>query len=203
MNPPIPTFVHGRDPISQAGVVSQLRMRPEVRVVDDAASASVALLVADAVDEDTIRLLRTMRRDGSPRLATSVDDASVVTAAEAGVGGLLRRADASPEMLVRTITRVASGEGEIPPDLLGRLLEQVGRLQRQVLAPRGLTFSGLTPRETAVLKMVADGHDTSDIAVQLCYSERTVKNVLHDVTTRLQLRNRSHAVAYAVREGLI
>ena len=68
MNPPIPTFVHGRDPISQAGVVSQLRMRPEVRVVDDAASASVALLVADAVDEDTIRLLRTMRRDGSPRL---------------------------------------------------------------------------------------------------------------------------------------
>jgi DNA-binding NarL/FixJ family response regulator len=206
VNPPIPTFVHGRDPISQAGVVSQLRMRPEVRVVEDAASASVALLVADAVDEDTIRLLRTMRRDGSPRLvlvATSVDDASVVTAAEAGVGGLLRRADASPEMLVRTITRVASGEGEIPPDLLGRLLEQVGRLQRQVLAPRGLTFSGLTPRETAVLKMVADGHDTSDIAVQLCYSERTVKNVLHDVTTRLQLRNRSHAVAYAVREGLI
>jgi len=206
VNPPIATLVHGRDPISQAGVISQLRMRPEVRVVDDAASATVAIVVADAVDEDTIRLLRTMRRDGSPRLvlvATSVDDAGVVTAAEAGVGGLLRRSDASPEMLVRTITRVASGEGDIPPDLLGRLLEQVGRLQRQVLAPRGLTFSGLTPRETAVLKMVADGHDTSDIAVQLCYSERTVKNVLHDVTTRLQLRNRSHAVAYAVREGLI
>jgi DNA-binding NarL/FixJ family response regulator len=206
VNSPISTFVHGRDPISQAGVISQLRMRPEVRVVDEAAQATVAIVVADAVDEDTIRLLRTMRRDGSPRLvlvATSVDDAAVVTAAEAGVGGLLRRSDASADMLVRTISRVASGQGEIPPDLLGRLLEQVGRLQRQVLAPRGLTFSGLTPRETAVLKMVADGHDTSDIAVQLCYSERTVKNVLHDVTTRLQLRNRSHAVAYAVREGLI
>jgi len=54
-----------------------------------------------------------------------------------------------------------------------------------------------------VLRLVSDGHDTSEIATTLCYSERTVKNVLHDVTTRLNLRNRSHAVAYAMREGLI
>ena len=66
MNPPIPTFVHGRDPISQAGVVSGLRPRPEVRVVGEAAPASVAIVVADAVDEDTIRLLRTLRRGGAP-----------------------------------------------------------------------------------------------------------------------------------------
>ena len=81
MNPPISTYVHGHDPISQAGVISQLRMRPEVRVVDDIAQASVALVVADAVDQDTIRQLRTMRRDGQPRLilvATAVDDAAVV-----------------------------------------------------------------------------------------------------------------------------
>ena len=147
-----------------------------------------------------------MRKDGRPQLmlvATAVDDAALVLAAEAGVAGLLRRSDANPDTLVRTIRRVASGEGEVPPDLLGRLLEQVGRLQRQVLAPRGLTFSGLTPRETEVLRLVADGHDTSEIALRMCYSERTVKNVLHDLTTRLQLRNRTHAVAYAVREGLI
>jgi DNA-binding CsgD family transcriptional regulator len=50
---------------------------------------------------------------------------------------------------------------------------------------------------------VANGHDTAEIAGRLSYSQRTVKNILHDVTTRLQLRNRSHAVAYAVREGLI
>ena len=54
-----------------------------------------------------------------------------------------------------------------------------------------------------MLRLVADGYDTAEIAQQLAYSERTVKNVLHDVTTRLQLRNRSHAVAYALREGLI
>jgi DNA-binding NarL/FixJ family response regulator len=206
VNNPIATYVHGRDPISQAGVISQLKMRPEIRIVDSADQAAVAVIIADQVDETTTRELRTLRKDGRPRLmlvATTVDDAALVTAAEAGVGGLLRRSDASADLLVRTIVRVASGEGEVPPDLLGRLLEQVGRLQRQVLAPRGLTFTGLTPRETQVLRLVADGHDTSEIALQLCYSERTVKNVLHDLTTRLQLRNRSHAVAYAVREGLI
>jgi DNA-binding NarL/FixJ family response regulator len=202
----IPTYVHARDPISQAGVAAQLRMRPEIRVVDTEDDAAVALLIADAVDESTSRELRAMRKDGRPRLmlvATAVDDAALVAAAEAGVAGLLRRCDASADMLVKTIIKVASGEGEVPPDLLGRLLEQVGRLQRQVLAPRGLTFTGLTPRETQVLRLVADGLDTGEIALRMCDSERTVKNVLHDLTTRLQLRNRTHAVAYAVREGLI
>ncbi len=202
----ITTYVHARDPISQAGVASQLRMRPEIRVVDSATEAAVAVMIADTVDETTTRDLRAMRKDGKPRLmlvATAVDDAALVAAAEAGVAGLLRRCDASAEILVHTIVKVASGEGEVPADLLGRLLEQVGRLQRQVLAPRGLTFTGLTPRETQVLRLVADGFDTGEIALRMCYSERTVKNVLHDLTTRLQLRNRTHAVAYAVREGLI
>jgi DNA-binding NarL/FixJ family response regulator len=205
-NTAVPTYVHARDPISQAGVVAQLRMRPEIRVVDTAAEAEVAVMIADTVDESTTRDLRAMRKDGRPRLmlvATSVDDAALVAAAEAGVAGLLRRSDASAAMLVKTICKVSSGEGEVAPDLLGRLLEQVGRLQRQVLAPRGLTFTGLTPRETQVLRLVADGFDTGEIALRMCYSERTVKNVLHDLTTRLQLRNRTHAVAYAVREGLI
>jgi DNA-binding NarL/FixJ family response regulator len=208
MSQPIATYVYGLDPISQAGVISQLRTRPEIRIVGelDRTTASVAVLVADSVDAGTVRALHGLRRDGLVRLvlvATSVDDAALVAAAEAGVGGLLRRSEATADSLVRTIERVACGQGDVPADLLGRLLEQVGRLQRQVLAPRGLTFSGLTPRETEVLRLVADGHDTSEIAAQLCYSERTVKNVLHDLNTRLQLKNRSHAVAYAVREGLI
>ena len=61
----------------------------------------------------------------------------------------------------------------------------------------------LADREVEVLRLVADGFDTAEIATRLSYSQRTVKTVLHDVTTRLQLRNRSHAVAYALREGLI
>ena len=89
------------------------------------------------------------------------------------------------------------------PDLLGRLLEQMNRVQNNVLAPRGIGPTGFTTREVEVLRLLADGCDTSDIAVQLAYSERTIKNVIHDLTSRLQLRNRSHAVAYAMRAGVI
>ncbi|HYI55714.1 MAG TPA: response regulator transcription factor [Microlunatus sp.] len=206
MSTAVATYVHARDPISQAGVVAQLRMQPEIKIVDTAPQSAVAVMITDVVDEFTTRELRSLHKDGHPRLmlvATTIDDAALVAAAEAGVAGLLRRGDASADTMVRTIVKVASGDGEVPADLLGRLLEQVGRLQRQVLAPRGLTFTGLTPRETEVLRLVADGLDTSEIASRMCYSERTVKNVLHDLTTRLQLKNRTHAVAYAVREGLI
>jgi DNA-binding NarL/FixJ family response regulator len=202
------TYIYADDPILQAGVISQLRMRAEIDVVEgnDLQGVVVAVVVADALDDETRRVLRALRRASVPRtvlVTTAVDDATVVAAAEVGVGGLLRRSEATADVLVRTILKVAAGDGVIPSDLLGHLLEQVGRLQRQVLSPRGLTFTGLTDREIKVLRLIADGHDTNEIARQLCYSQRTVKNVLHDVTTRLQLRNRSHAVAYAVREGLI
>ncbi len=79
----------------------------------------------------------------------------------------------------------------------------MSRLQRHVLGPRGLSLSGFTDREVDVLRLLGEGWDTAEIAGKLSYSERTVKNVIHDITTRHQLRNRSHAVAYAVRQGLI
>jgi DNA-binding NarL/FixJ family response regulator len=132
-----------------------------------------------------------------------VDDAGLLAAAEAGASGVLRRGQVTPHSLLACIRAAAAGEGSLPPDLLGRLLGQVGRLQRQVLTPRGLTFSGLTEREVRVLRLLADGLDTAEVGRQLFLSERTVKNVVHDVTSRLNLRNRTHAVAYALRQGLI
>jgi DNA-binding NarL/FixJ family response regulator len=205
---PIPTYVYADDPISEAGVISQLRGRPEVTIVRraDLEQAVVALVVAEGADETALKVLRAIQRGGVPRtvlVARVIDDSTLVAAAEAGVAGLLRTHEATADALVRVVKRVADGNGDVPADLLGRLLGHVGRLQRQVLAPRGIAFTGLSDREAQVLRLVADGFDTAEIATQLCYSERTVKNVLHDVTTRLQLRNRSHAVAYAVREGLI
>jgi DNA-binding NarL/FixJ family response regulator len=136
-------------------------------------------------------------------VAGELADGDVVAAAEAGVVALLRRHDTTADRLVGAITGAACNEGTVPADLLGQLLGQVGALQRGVLAPRGLAFNGLATREIEVLRLVADGCDTSEIADRLAYSERTVKNVLHDVTSRLQLRNRSHAVAFAMRRGLI
>lgn len=204
----IPVYVYARDPISQAGVASQLAERPEVVVVDQGEldDAQVAVVIADVVDDAVIRVLRAVQRGGIPRtvlVATVLDDAAVVNAAEAGVSALLRRAEATPERLTGVVEKVAAGEGELPPDLLAHLLGQVGALQRQVLTPRGITFSGLTQREIEVLRLVAEGYGTGEIARTICFSERTVKTILHDVTTRLQLRNRAHAVAYAVRAGLI
>jgi DNA-binding NarL/FixJ family response regulator len=204
----VPTYVYADDPILQAGMVSQLRLRPEIDIVAAAelSRADVAVAVADSLDGETLRVLQTLQRadiEHTVLVTSAIDDTTVVSAAEVGVSGLLRRADATPDVLVRTIQQVAKGDGVLPSDLLGTLLDQVGRLQRQLLSPQGLTFAGLTDRETAVLRLIADGHDTNEVAQQLCYSQRTVKNVLHDVTSRLQLRNRSHAVAYAVRAGLI
>lgn len=204
----VPVFVYAADPISQAGLAAQLRSRPEVRVVEesDVDAAAVAVVMADEVDEETIRVVRAIERNGCPRVVlvvTRLDDSGLLAAVEAGACGILRRSEAVPERLSTVVLSAAAGDGSVPPDLLGRLLDQVGRLQRQVLAPRGLTLSGLSEREVEVLRLVSEGHDTGEIASTLAYSERTVKNVIHDITTRLQLRNRSHAVAYALRAGLI
>ena len=204
----ISVYVYAHDPISQAGLASQLRTRPEIRVVDhDVDLATVAVVVVDEVDEEASRVVRAIQRNnGIPRVVlvvTRLDDAGMLAGVEAGACALLRRSEALPERLVEAVQSAATGDGSVPADLLGRLLEHVGRLQRQVLAPRGLTISGLTEREIEVLRLVADGMDTAEIAGSLAYSERTIKNIIHDVTARLNLRNRSHAVAYAVRQGLI
>lgn len=203
----IQVVVQAADPVSRAGVAAQLRTRPELWVKDDGeASAEVAVVVADEIDEEALRATKVLQRSGGARVVlvvTRLDDQGLLAAAEAGAVGLLRRSEAVPERLSTTIRAAAAGDGTVPPDLLGRLLDGVGRLQRQVLAPRGLTFTGLTEREISVLRMVADGFDTNEIAGKLAYSERTIKNTIHDVTARLNLRNRAHAVAYALRQGLI
>ena len=58
---------------------------------------------------------------------------------------------------------------------------------------------GLSQRELRVLGLLADGYRTSEIAVELSYSERAIKHSIAAVTSRLQLRNRTQAVAFAVR----
>ena len=208
MSQRIPVFVYATDPVSQAGISAQLRGRLELHLLEDSDvdGAAVAIVIVDDVDGETARIVTAIQRNGCPRVvlvATRLDDAAVLAAVEAGACALLRRSEASPERLATAVQAAAAGDGNVPPDLLGRLLAQVSRLQRDVLAPRGLTLSGLGSREIEVLRLVADGLDTNEIADKLCYSERTVKNVIHDVTTRLNLRNRSHAVAYAMRLGLL
>jgi DNA-binding NarL/FixJ family response regulator len=203
-----PVLVRATDPILHSGVCMALRTRDDVRLVDNAAAepSTVALLVADRLDAAMTQLLSSLQHQGFTRIvliAGEVDDNEILSAIEHGVCAVARRADAGADVMVRLIKAAAAGEGALPPDLLGRLLSRVSRLQRQVLQPHGLHIGGMSKRETEVLRLVASGLSTQEIADQLCYSQRTVKSILHDVTNRFQLRNRSHAVAYALREGLI
>ena len=217
----IPVWVKALDPLSQFGLVHALRPQREIALIGDAdlavlqqrrpadertALPVVALIAADSLNAGAVQVLRSATRRGCRRtvlICSAIDDEALMTAVELGVSGVLRRADATADRIVHLVKAAAAGDGSLPPDLLGRLLGQVSRMQRQVLAPRGLSRTGLSDRETQVLRLVADGKDTQEIARELSYSERTVKNVLHDVTSRLQLKNRTHAVAYALREGLI
>jgi DNA-binding NarL/FixJ family response regulator len=204
----IPVFVFARDQISQLGMATQLRGQPAIHLVEevDVDAARVALVIADEVDTETARVIQAIQRNGCPRVVavvTKVDDAGLLAAVEAGTCAIVRRADARTDVLIDAVRSADAGDGTIPPDLLGRLLDHVSHLQATVLAPRGLSFSGLTTREVDVLRLLADGYDTTEVASSLSYSERTVKNVVADVTRRHGLRNRTHAVAYALRQGLI
>jgi DNA-binding NarL/FixJ family response regulator len=207
---PDPTRVRVRatDPVSEAGVASQLRVQHDLEVLssDSPVRPDVVVLVADRVDEPTATTIRGTRDAGGPRIVLvvgSVDGVGVLAAVEAGVAAIVRRGEATPDRLSTAIRAAATGDGHLPPDLLGRLLQQVGDAQRKLTAPPGLTFGGLTQRELTVLRLIADGYSTSEIATRMAYSERTIKNSIHDLVSRFHLRNRTHAVAFAVRQGLI
>ena len=135
-------FIYANDPISQAGVASQLRPRPEVQLVDaeELDQAEVAVVVTECVDEEVLRVLRAVRRGSVPRtvlIAAALDDAAVVTAAEAGVSALVRRSEVTPERLVSVILKARDGGAEMPADLLAGLLGQVGSAAAAGPGPAG------------------------------------------------------------------
>lgn len=97
----------------------------------------------------------------------------------------------------------ARGDCVLPPDLLDQLLDRSTAARASAEAPPPWAAAALSSRERSVLRMVADGHETSEIAQTLAYSQRTVTTVVHDVIQRFRLRNRAHAVAYTLRAGLL
>jgi DNA-binding NarL/FixJ family response regulator len=204
----IPVVVQAPDPISRAGVRSQLAQHPVINLLDsaEAGPGTVAVLVNEGPDETTLsRLRRLVRSDGARAVlvVNAIREAELLDVIECGVGAIVWRHEASAHRLVQAVLAAARGDGDLPADLLGRLITQVGSLQRTASGQTGVPLSGLVPREIDVLRLVAEGLDTGEIASKLSYSERTVKNVMHGLTTRLHLRNRAHAVAYALREGYI
>ncbi|WNM30851.1 response regulator transcription factor [Streptomyces sp. Li-HN-5-11] len=200
--------LYAADPILRVGVVQQLRQRTEVDLLADADAeeAQVSLVVVDHVDDEVAELLNRLRLNSSTRVGlvvSTLGSDALQRVIECGVAAVLRRGEADQDRLAHLVLATANGEGVLPGDLLGKLLNHVGAMQRSALDPRGLSLSTLTTREADMLRLVSEGLDTAEIARKTAYSERTVKNVLHEIITRLQLRNRAHAVGYALRNGLI
>ena len=124
--------------------------------------------------------------------------AAVDTAALGGPGG------PAPEVIDLTTTGRVNGSGTAAlagPDGSLRLAPFGGGPAEHPGAT--MTSIRLSSREAEVLRLVADGFDTSDIAGHLAYSESTIKGVLAKLMAKLEARNRCHAVAIVVREGLI
>ncbi|WP_432087170.1 MULTISPECIES: response regulator transcription factor [unclassified Streptomyces] len=179
-------------------------------VREEPGAPAVAVMLADRIDESTTAELRRLLRGRDQRVvlvAGELREPDLLSVVEYGVRAIIWRHQATEQRLLSAVHSAARGEGELPPDLVSRLLNQVGRLRRATAAGAtaggAVPLFGMAPREVDVLRLLAEGLDTRQISERLAYSERTVKNILHALMTRLQLTNRAHAVAYALREGYI
>ena len=209
-------FVVDNHSIDRCGLAASLKALDDVDAVDESASADEAwsnpalpeadVVVVDPDFEGGHEFIRSVRqRTGANVVVCSAtrEEHDVLGAVESGAVGFLCKDTLDADALAAGVRATATGSGVMPPELLGALLRNVSRVSREVLEPRGLSLSWLTAREKQVLRLVANGHPTREVARQLCYSERTIKNVIHDVVTKMNARSRSQAVAEAVRAGLI
>jgi DNA-binding NarL/FixJ family response regulator len=202
----IGVVVHGGDPLSRAGLLGILEQRDDLAVLQDGAEkADVAVVIEDRVSAAAVVRLRKLVIGMSKRVVLVTDELSesqIGMMLDAGVQSVVWRHQATGDRLFRAVHTTARGEGDVPSDLVTRLLARLRDVHRRTGAALPPAAEP-TPREVGVLRLVADGLDTKEIAGRLSYSERTVKGLLHDVMVRRQLRNRAHAVAFAVREGYI
>ncbi|KOY55667.1 LuxR family transcriptional regulator [Streptomyces sp. XY332] len=211
MGVPVPVDVVAFDPVLEAGTKSTLFACPEVCLTAPGGAPRVVVMTVDQVGRPELDVLRTVReapaRPDVVLVAGELAPDGALHAIAAGARGLLRRREADVAGLSRAVLAASRGDCTLPPDLLDRLLERSGAGGRTGSGSDGGTdpwaAAGLSDRERSVLRLVADGHETNEIAKQLCYSPRTVTSVVHDITQRFRLRNRAHAVAYALRVGLL
>jgi DNA-binding NarL/FixJ family response regulator len=161
-------------------------------------TAGLDVLVFEYAGGATLRQAVRLAGPGTRLVATvrEVTEQSVREMVDAGVCAILPHRTLTADSLIASLRSVVAGNVALPGDMLARLLVHV--TQTSHLGPQGLN-----PRERSVLRLLADGMDTRGIAEDLRFSERTVKNVVHDVLTKLNCRTRAQAVAVATREGVI
>lgn len=200
--------VYASDPLTSAGIAALVAGRSDLVLLPRQREheADVVVIAADSVTAEFLDVLRQLAARTMASFVVILGDqwpADPFAAAESGVAAVLPRSEVNPERLARAIHAVTTGGADLSGHVQAMLLARIRQLQRDVLDPRGLNSHGLDKREVEVLRLLASGLGLREIAEQLCYSERTVKNVLHAMTSRLGLRNRTQAVAHAMRVGAI
>ena len=126
------------------------------------------------------------------------DDEFVFSGLQAGGRGYILKDD-DPDTMLRAIRAVAHGESLLGPTIAQKVMRQFSAL------PGGQSsiIDDLTPRELEVLKLIAEGLPNREIAEQLVISEKTVKNHINNIFSKLHINDRSQAILYAIREGLV
>jgi DNA-binding NarL/FixJ family response regulator len=190
------------------GIVSRLSYLPDVEVVGEAANGAEAVTLARKLIPDVVvmdlempgmggleAIARILTRNKEIRVLvlTGFDsDADVMGALEKGAAGYVVKDSPSAELFT-AIRRVASGLPHVSPDVASRLVR---------LRQAGPSLA-LNDREAEILRLVAEGKKTQEIARSVRLAERTVKHYLESIRQKLGAKNSSHAVALAIQRGLI
>ena len=128
-------------------------------------------------------------------------DSDVMDAIFAGACGYLLK-DSSIEELLAGIRAAADGESLVSPAIATKVLQRLRATSRSDHETTKVN-SELSARELQVLKLIANGKDNGQIAIDLEISPKTVKNHISNILMKLQIENRIQAAVYAVRSGIV
>jgi DNA-binding NarL/FixJ family response regulator len=134
-------------------------------------------------------------------LSASGEERDVLAAIKAGATGYLVKS-ASREELLDAVRRTAAGDAVFTPGLAGLVLGEFRRMMSDDARGESTAGPGLTERETEILRLVAKGLSSRQIAERLVLSHRTVQNHTQNVLAKLQLHNRVELTRYAIEQGL-
>lgn len=185
--------VRGTAPDGQAAIRIAAVVRPDVVLMD-------LNLGSGSGVEATRDITNSLPGTRVLVLSASGEHQDVLEAVKAGASGYLVKS-ASVRELVDAVERTAAGDPVFTPGLAGMVL---GEYRRMAQAPAdGAAPPRLTERETEVLRLVAKGLTSRQIAGRLVLSPRTVENHVQSTLRKLQLHNRVELARYAIEHGLI
>ena len=167
-----------------------------------AARPDVVVLDLQIPEPNGVEVTRAIAGPDGPRvliLSASGEQADVLEAVKAGATGYLVKSASRAELL-DAVRKVAEGEAVYTAGLAGLVLGEYRRLESAAKPAEERPV--LTERETEVLRMVAKGLSSTQIAERLVISHRTVQNHTQNTLRKLQLHNRVELTRYAIEQGL-